>query len=133
MNALLTGSRVYGTPKPNSDIDLVVLMSVKDLHRLQELFKDEWRSNTADTGNYDGIGAMSDQFRFGNLNLIVTTDPLAYEVWRRGTEALSWAAPVTRDFAVKFFKKLREHCGVYNAEPSVEDVRKQTEFYGGST
>lgn len=37
MNAFITGSRRYGTPRPNSDLDMVVRMSVEELDALVDL------------------------------------------------------------------------------------------------
>lgn len=122
MNALLTGSRVYGTPNADSDVDLVVLVSHDDYQRLLETAEPDLKEK--DKRNYDGVGGLRASIRFGKLNLLVCTDPLAFEVWRRGTERLkrdadASHAPVDRDTAVRLFNDLRAHCGLHNAEPQV--------------
>jgi len=120
-NAIVTGSQKYGTPKPDSDVDLVVLVSGEDMHILQQFADAEQHKETK--GNYDGVGGLSASLRFGRLNLLLTTDPLAYEVWRRGTQKLVIEShldgPIDRDTAVRLFNGLQSHCGLNHAEPDV--------------
>lgn len=91
MNAFLTGSRVYGTPHADSDVDLCVVLSEENLNLLRELC--------------DGDpGSGGDSLRFGKLNLICFTVAECAEPWRVATERLIVRKPVTRDEAVKEIK-----------------------------
>lgn len=98
---LLTGSRVYGLPDDDSDIDLVVMVN-SYTHDLLARFADQ--SNEKDP-DYDRFGSRS--LRYGKLNLICIFNPVEYEVWRKGTKALQRQAPVSRAYACRFFDKLR--------------------------
>lgn len=109
--AFVTGSRKYGTPKADSDIDLVVLVSPADLLLLQKEADIECKPHIP-RGNSDG-GPMSDSLRFGKLNLIAVTWNQAFEAWKKGTEELlartqERMAPIEREEAVALFKSLRE-------------------------
>ena len=105
MNAFLTGSRVYGTPRPESDTDLMVLLSSAEVELLAA---SQIPSAKPNSGNGSNWGS----FRFGNLNVIATCDPALFEVWRRCTDELLERKPVTRAQAVEHFKKLE---GEYHA------------------
>jgi Kef-type K+ transport system membrane component KefB len=65
--SFITGSRAYGTPRPDSDVDLVILTDEDTATALRTLS--------------DGKGAV----RFGKLNLVVCTTQDEYAVWRLGT------------------------------------------------
>jgi predicted nucleotidyltransferase len=106
MKSFLTGSRVYGTPRPDSDIDLVVLVDDVDLQKLCDM--------VATTEDRDTLGAPGGIYyedgtslRFGRLNLLCVTEKKHFDVWQFGTERLKEQKPVTRDFAIEFLKKLR--------------------------
>lgn len=94
--SFLTGSRVYGTPRPDSDIDLVVLVTEEDLARLREV----GTVRPQHTG-YNTFESCS--LYFGNLNLIAVTKPDEYTAWLIGTNNLRDHAPVTRAQAVQEF------------------------------
>lgn len=98
--AFLTGSRVYGTPKRGSDIDLVVTLAYGSTKLLEPL-ADEI------IGSYDD-GDLS--LRFGKLNLLVLPEKKAL-AWRVGTEKLMEQGPVTREFAKQELDKWE---AVYN-------------------
>lgn len=98
-NAFVTGSRVYGIPKENSDIDLVVLISDEDWEHLAMASDDE--------NSVNEYGTKNKSIRFGNLNLLVTTEQKDFDVWMKGTEELKARRPVERDEAVKLFSGLR--------------------------
>jgi predicted nucleotidyltransferase len=99
--AFVTGSRRYGYPKPDSDLDIVVLVDPADL----ELMKQVASAAVIAPEEYKGSGAVS--MRFGKLNLICTTRKEAYDVWLEGTEELDARKPVLRDDAIKLFQELR--------------------------
>lgn len=87
MIAFLTGSQVYGTPRPDSDVDLVIQVSGEDFAILNQLC--------------DGTGASSQSIRFGKLNLIILPSDKKFAAWQKATDALKARKPVTREQAVK--------------------------------
>lgn len=100
MKAFVTGSHAYGTPRPDSDIDLVVLVSPEDMARLVKMDPD----STADR-----YGVMASSYlRFGKLNLLAVDNMTDYLVWLHGTLELIARKPVTRDEAVAVFKRRQQ-------------------------
>lgn len=96
MNAFVTGSRVYSTPREDSDIDLIVLLSsYEDILLLEELSE---------------LGKQP--IKFGRLNLIVTESEARFNCWKEGTEYLKSQKPVDRDEAIKYFNGLFESKGL---------------------
>lgn len=98
--SFVTGSQAYGDPRPDSDLNLVVLGDAK----LEQ-----------------GLRLMSEpradgSICFGKLNLIVCTSVEQYNVWKKGTEELRnrWEhlGPVSRDEAVLYFANLWEESGL---------------------
>lgn len=100
--AIVTGSRAYGHPKPESDLDLVVQLAGGDIVRVVEALGLEIPKDQ------EGTCYPTLQFKSGRLNLIMETDPERFEVWRKGTRTLKAMAPVTRDQAVALFRDLRK-------------------------
>lgn len=94
MKALFTGSRVYGTPRADSDLDMVLLVSKEEHELLKELCDSPGRSDRK----------TSSSFKFGMLNIIAVENPKDYKAWRIGTKKLKRIAPVTRASAVKEFE-----------------------------
>lgn len=132
MRAFITGSRAYGKPKRSSDVDLVVLVRRADLEVLRLLCDDDDASKKKDSDagpTAEGpVGSAS--LRFGRLNLICLTDPVAYEVWAEGTKKLlqdveQTEQPVARDVAIAFFDQLRRHRGLFERAPSVQDAKRR--------
>ena len=113
MDAFLTGSRAYGTPKPESDIDLVVYMS-EELLELLEAFADSNEGSGKENKKTPPKGSL----RFGQLNLICLTDINEHTIWKSVTNKLkmwrdwhnagNWPA-VTRDIAVREFSESLNH------------------------
>ncbi len=99
MRSFLTGSRAYGTPRVDSDIDLVVLVSQDDAN---VLWHNNGDSSLPASQNFD-----APTLRFGDLNLIAIIDDedgrKQFEIWRDVTEALKQRAPVTKEEAIKAF------------------------------
>ena len=93
MSAYLTGSHAYGTPRADSDVDLVVHIPLG--HEAAVLLKN------ASHVCFDGPSSMS--LMFGRLNLIVFREIDEFDKWREVTDALASKAPVTRDEAVAAF------------------------------
>lgn len=89
MNAILTGSQVYGTPTESSDIDMVVLVSHETLELLSSLLIDDEKMPKKGNVNSDGELEMTQlTARFGRLNLIAVTREEDWDAWRRGTDRL---------------------------------------------
>lgn len=122
MNAFITGSRAYGRPTRASDVDLVILCSEATLRILKaqgdpQIERAEVTdSNPGTAGRDNGLTAS---IRFGPLNIIATTDAIAYGVWVKGTEELrDKEQPVTREDAIAHFRALRVKHGLADAEPA---------------
>lgn len=104
--AFVTGSRVYGTPRPDSDADVVIFIPHKQVHLIRELAD----GPTAEDTKYALMNAGW-CLRFGRLNLICVENEEQYKIWRDGTRHLRHKAkshPVSREFAMEFMRSLRE-------------------------
>ncbi len=103
MNAFLTGSRVYGRPREDSDVDMVVRVDISTarvLYSLSDTFDAAKFADETDP-DYGGIGVV----RFGKLNLILCTDDDQYTAWRMGTRAMmKEGGKFTREMAVNVIK-----------------------------
>lgn len=99
--SFLTGSYAYGTPRPDSDIDLVALVSPGEIHWLAKAAGDD--AHLAKSAPSERNSAS---LRFGKLNLILVTTEALYDAWRQDTEDLKSRRPVTRDEAVRVLKAL---------------------------
>lgn len=114
MKAFVTGSRKYGKPRKDSDIDLVVFVeSNADIMLLDHMKVDRKQarlvSMTADEDNGLHI------YRFGDLNLMAVTNEKWYQVWKDATEECSNredAVTLTREQAVEIFKRHEKEKGV---------------------
>ena len=99
MQPFITGSRAYGTPKEESDIDIVLLVESDVIQELQEMC-----DQPDDFETYLGIdtgGDITTSIRFGKLNMILHTRPEKYNAWKEATDELIQRKPVARDEAVK--------------------------------
>jgi predicted nucleotidyltransferase len=101
--AFLTGSYAYGTPRVDSDIDLVVMVSPAQGRALEEMSDTPREDGELD---YDKEHALV--LRFGQLNLICCLSQKWFDVWKAGTTELQKRAPVSREEACRLFKRLRE-------------------------
>ena len=107
MNSFITGSHVYGTPREDSDLDLVCLLATPQERALLQQHS-------------EGEGNV---LRFGRLNIIAPETEGEFAVWRFATEALqlkggATGEPITREEAVRTIAKLRARLGLTNTEPS---------------
>jgi hypothetical protein len=100
--SFLTGSRAYGTPRPDSDIDLAILLDddgpVPAFGKLAEY-------SDGDGVDPDYGDMRSDFLRFGNLNLICFFDDEVFGAWRRATDDLQNMRPATREQAIARIKQ----------------------------
>lgn len=109
MLSFITGSRAYGCPKASSDVDLVVLVSVNDF-RILEALAESKTVGGSDAGPTTE-DRLSGSFRFGRMNVLALTCPIAFGVWKIGTDQLieetkAKKEPVTRERAVEVFDGL---------------------------
>lgn len=112
--AFLTGSRAYGVPSENSDVDLCVLVDEPTLAVLRGLAvrKEEVAKNGPDgrprsLSSRDRAEDPGDSLYFGGasgLNLICHTNPHAFAAWRAATLTLAARRPVTREEAIREIK-----------------------------
>jgi hypothetical protein len=95
MRSFLTGSRVYGTPREDSDIDLVIQLPIDDQNKLIEI------------GDEAGIQLDDEypQVRFGKLQIIMVTTDWEFAAWKHATQNLIKQAPVTREKAIETIKE----------------------------
>lgn len=100
----MTGSRAYGTPREDSDIDLVVLITEQQLGKLVASCAIGETKNTT----YNGDKTI---LRFGRLNLFCMTSFVRYDLWKKGTDELIARRPVTRQEAKDLFIKLEKAAG----------------------
>jgi hypothetical protein len=128
MRSIVTGSHAYGNPRPDSDIDLVVLVSKTDLKRLHDC-RDEPSSGLGEfveraVHASDG-GATNGSYLFGRLNLICVTELAAFECWKDGTKALVKRKPVSRKAAIRFFRELRFKRGLGPNPDKLPDAQER--------
>jgi hypothetical protein len=107
LSAFVTGSRKYGRPTKNSDIDLVIFTSQADCDLLKEL--SEEANEDCNGYFYENRAGMS--LRFGNLNLIITTTKKHYDIWTQGThhlimESKNQGQGVSKQRCKRYFKRL---------------------------
>lgn len=133
MKSFVTGSQAYGAVTNKSDVDLVVFVTKSELEILKKMCdsddRDRIKGKDSDAGpQFRGGPAAS--LRFGKLNLLAVTDPIAYAVWLEGTEELKKHSPVPRDAAIIFFDRMRRAAGLYSERPIVKDAMKAAEKDG---
>lgn len=117
---MFTGSRCYGTPKPDSDWDWVLMMPGNATRKMLAAFAEPMdvdRETNKDVPYpdpaYPGQGRLDMALRFGPVNLIIVSEDIQWEVWEVGTDTLLMERPVTRDRAIAVFtaeyeRRLRE-------------------------
>lgn len=93
--AHLTGSRVYGTPRVDSDVDLCVLLPPEDARII---------GAEADVPHQLEDDQLSFPVRYGKLNLLVCVDEFTFMQWERVRSLLMIQKPVTRDEAKTMFQ-----------------------------
>lgn len=94
LTGFLTGSRVYGRPRADSDIDLVL--------RVTPEAGQEFRALGEPLSRYPAI--TSESVRFGNLNLILCYTDEAFASWMKAKDQCILHAPINRHRAVEIHK-----------------------------
>ncbi len=87
MNAFLTGSRAYGTPREDSDIDICVLLD-DWIPELEKFYEEDG------SGGEDGVS-----FKLpGGVNIIAFSkkEEHVFRAWHAATQELKERKPVTR-------------------------------------
>lgn len=129
IKAFCTGSRVYGEPRQDSDLDLVILVDPFTLNLLQSVA--EVDENELATGY---AGSFTACLRFGKLNVLATTEVEYFLAWREGTEECMKLAgqrtadlnqphlfgKITRDEAIDIIQAARERYG-YNFDGPIAE------------
>lgn len=95
-SSFITGSRAYGIPREDSDIDLVILVEPDTACEL-------WCINKLGRFPED---AHSFKISFNNLDLIICSTKKAFNNWHKGTELLKAKKPVTREEAIEQFESI---------------------------
>lgn len=96
MKPFITGSRAYGTPTAESDVDLVIPpMISQDQHTIVKL------SDNLDI-----------PIKYGNLNLIIAPTEEAFWLWWKCTKELKQIKPVTRECAINLIESRFQQAGI---------------------
>lgn len=103
----LTGSRVYGTPRHDSDWDVVFLMSPEEAVLLGKVAK----------GHIRGLSKLDEGLEMSKYghpciyykewNFIFVKDIEMYQAWKEGTDYLAKMAPVSKEIACTLFDEYR--------------------------
>lgn len=86
MKSFITGSRAYGKPNQDSDIDIVVFCDVGTKCYVES--------------------ELGYPVKAGNVNLIMVDDENVYKMWWEGTEHLKSIGPVDRETAIDYFDSI---------------------------
>lgn len=105
MRSFITGSRAYGSPTEESDIDLVILVDNYDASVLQT------HSDAPDPSD------KLSHCRYGNLNILLCRTEQEFLAWATGTATLikkqcNEKRPIPREEAIELFLTLRKQLGV---------------------
>lgn len=109
----LTGSRVYGTPKEDSDLDMVILIEEEEERDYILALKDNPNAKMT---------------MFGNINLIVVKSEDEYYAWKSATELLESKKPVTKKKAKETIKNNLETFGCWGSVAEYEEEEKPEGF-----
>ena len=110
MQAFITGSRAYGKPKPESDVDLVIRVDPDTAAKLRSL----------SDPSYDAqLKGEIKPVRFGRLNLILCETDDEWAVWRVGTTQMTRDVKAyDRKEAKAELDMLRSLVGIYDKADS---------------
>jgi len=105
MNSFITGSRCYGTPNKDSDIDLVLRVSIDDALTLMDHSDNPTPEYILKHYGIDGLKTV----RYGELNLLLCTTDSNFKAWKVGTDACceyseKLGRPLTRVEAIEIFQ-----------------------------
>jgi len=105
MSPFITGSRCYGTPNEDSDIDLVLRVSIDDAFVLIAHSDDPPPDAVLEHYGVDGLKTV----RYGELNLLLCANDSTFHAWKVGTDACrekreKLGRPLTRVEAIEIFQ-----------------------------
>lgn len=114
-NAFITGSRIYGEPNNDSDIDVVIKLNITDTDKIIRVLTSAGQKVTENRGDYAGQTSI----KIGALNLLVCHSDKTFFAWSTGTEMLKRertiaGRPLSRERAIEVFSYLREKLGIKN-------------------
>jgi len=89
--AFITGSHAYGTPREDSDIDIVVLVDFETAEELERLSK----------AKPSKVPHRPRKILLDNVNLVVCTSEFRFGLWKNGTAKCVRKAPITREEAIE--------------------------------
>lgn len=118
MSAFITGSHAYGVPRPDSDIDIVILLPWDDYKILCKRTWDE---------TYVYGGGRSDptslRIKHGKVDLIITGYFAFFQAWQWANSLLKKEQLVSRERAVEVIKGCLESAGMaYNPKEVSADT-----------
>lgn len=103
--SFLTGSRVYGIPHEDSDIDLVVFFENRTTYwQLSEFAEPIHPNNHPSASDEEAYPSL----RFDSLNIIPVFESELYEAWKSGTEFLRDEKPVSKKRAYEVLEEFRQ-------------------------
>lgn len=125
MKTLLTGSRVYGAPRADSDIDLVVL---PETHTDRHVITSGLMPYLSSRGSGDrNSPALEATFRVGDINIIVVATEQQFRVWDAGTKLLEHRknreGAQTRPVAAMVFRTIER--AVFGRDSNGEATKEQ--------
>lgn len=108
MNSFITGSRAYGTPREDSDIDLVIRISEKDALMILDNCDEPPRNALIEHYGLSGLHCI----RYGKLNVLMCTSDIYFDAWRMGTHLCAKKGQLSHDEAVEIFQKVFQEAGL---------------------
>ena len=110
---IATGSRAYGSVKPDSDYDWVLRTHTDTLRQRLWAWCDQDRSSGPTTEAYEGAGSyrLAGSYRYGPINLIRVDTWPQFDVWKEGTRNLlikrsDAGTVISRGYAIAEFQRL---------------------------
>ena len=101
-----TGSRAYGTPRTDSDYDIVAFMTTGEIAYLGEKVRERSVSGTH----------TSLSLRLGPFNVICLTRRFEFNAWQDATNELTARKPVARSEAIELIKSKCKDIGIDEKE-----------------
>lgn len=117
MGSFATGSRVYGQPREDSDLDLVIRMTEREFNDFVNCLTPKQLDELIEQRNKYGLLENGQAvLRFGQLNLIICLQDRAFEAWRSATRIaqnrVRRNGPLSREQSVELFKHIFQNRGL---------------------
>lgn len=107
--ACLTGSQVYGAPRNDSDVDVVVMMPADVIEALQFLLPEFCGPTTDETISDRALEMTQLSLKCGKINIVAVSSPDDLAAWKAGTSQL--------------FDESRQHGSPCDRERAIEVLR----------